>query len=117
LNRIAVIDAVDGGIGSSIIKAIRQVIARDTEIRAMGANADATAQMVKSGAHHGITGESAICQGVRDAYLIVGSLSILICHAMMGEITPRMVDAVGSARAPKILLPVTDKPGRVDGTV
>jgi hypothetical protein len=31
LNCIAVIDALDGGIGSSIIKAIRRVIAKDTD--------------------------------------------------------------------------------------
>lgn len=116
MNRIAVIDALDGGIGSSIIKAIRQVIAKDTEICAMGANADATAGMVKAGAHRGMTGEGAICRVVREADLIMDPLSILICHAMMGEITPRMVDAVGSAKALKILLSVTDEPVRVVGS-
>lgn len=115
MKSIAVIDALDGAIGSSIIRAVRRVVAGNTEIYALGTNANATTRMVKSGADHGATGEGAICAGVRKAGLILGPISIIICYSMMGEITPRMVDAVGQAPARKILLPITDKPVRVVG--
>lgn len=110
MTSIAVIDALEGDMGSTIIRAIRQIVARDATICTMGSNANATAQMMRAGVHHGVTGESGICTGVCVAGLIVGPISILICHSMMGEITPRMVDTIGRTRARKILIPVTDEP-------
>ena len=41
------------------------------------------------------------------ADLIVGPIGIIIPNAMMGEITPRIAEAVGSAAAKKVLLPVS----------
>lgn len=39
--------------------------------------------------------------------MIVGPIGIIIPNAMMGEITPRIAEAVGSAAAKKVLLPVS----------
>ncbi len=117
MTRIAVIDALNGETGSSIIKAIKPVIAKTVEIWAMGANANATAQMLNAGAHMGLSGEAAICRYLCEASLIVGPISILICNAFMGEITPRIVEAIGKASAPKILLPENEGSVQVVGSM
>ena len=73
----------------------------------MGTNALATAAMLKAGVKRGATGENAICISASAADLIVGPIGIIIPNAMMGEITPRIAEAVGSAAAKKVLLPVS----------
>lgn len=73
--------------------------------------------MMKSRANRGATGESAICHCVNQVDVIIGPISILISHAMMGEVTPSMVQAIGAAKAPKILLPLTQEAVLVVGTV
>ena len=72
----------------------------------LGTNAIATAQMMKSGANRGASGENAIVQTVAKADLIVGPISITWANAMLGEVTPRMAEAITSSPAPKILLPL-----------
>ena len=67
----------------------------------------ATAAMLKAGVRRGATGENAICISASTADLIVGPIGIIIPNAMMGEITPRIAEAVGSAAAKKVLLPVS----------
>jgi hypothetical protein len=117
LLRIAVIDGQGGGIGATIIKRIREVVSEKIELWALGTNAIATAQMMKAGANRGATGENAICHCAERVDAIIGPISILLCNAMMGEVTPRMVQALGSASAPKFLLPLTQEPLVVVGTV
>jgi hypothetical protein len=41
--------------------------------------------------------------------LIVGPISITWANAMLGEVTPRMAEAVTSCAASKILLPLTQE--------
>lgn len=106
---IAVIDGQGGGIGTTIIKRIKEAYGEDVEVWALGTNAIATAQMMKARANRGATGENAICRSVQQADVIIGPVSILIAHAMMGELTPRMVEAIGSSNAPKLLLPLTQE--------
>jgi len=117
LIRIAVIDGQGGGIGTAIIKRIREVFAERTELWALGTNAIATAQMMKAGANRGATGENAICHSVAQADVIIGPIAILLANAMMGEMTPSMVRAIGESKAPKLLLPLTQEPIAVVGTI
>jgi hypothetical protein len=49
--------------------------------------------------------------------VIIGPISLLITHAMMGEVTPAMVQSIGSSRAPKLLLPMTQEAITVVGIV
>jgi Domain of unknown function (DUF3842) len=104
--KICVIDGQGGGIGSAIIKKLKSVFGETVEILALGTNAIATAQMLKARANRGATGENAIVQTVRRADLIVGALSIVLAHAMMGEVTPAMAEAIAASPASKLLLPL-----------
>ena len=115
--RIAVIDGQGGGIGTTIIKKIKETYGEDAEVWALGTNAIATSQMMKARANRGATGENAVCHCVHQVDVIVGPISILLAHAMMGEVTPAMVQAIGLARAPKLLLPLTQDPVVIVGTI
>ncbi len=115
--RIAVIDGHGAGIGAAIIRKIRQTYGENLEIWALGTNAIATGQMMKAGANRGATGENAVCHCVRQVDIIIGSISILISNAMMGEVTPAMAQSVGTSRAAKLLLHLTAEPVTVVGVV
>ncbi len=115
--RIAVIDGQGGGIGTTIIKRIKEVFGERTELWALGTNAIATAQMMKAGANRGATGENAIRHSAAQVDIIVGPIAILIANAMMGEMTPSMVSAIGESKAAKLILPVTQEPITVVGTI
>jgi len=117
LIRIGVIDGQGGGIGTAIIKRIREVFGERTELWALGTNAIATAQMLKAGANRGATGENAICHSAAQADVIIGPIAILLANAMMGEMTPLMVLAIGESKAAKLLLPLTQEPITVVGTI
>ena len=103
---IAVIDGQGGGIGSIIIKRLREVFSEGLDIIGLGTNAMATGAMLKAGANKGASGENAIVQTVGNMDMIVGTLSIVIAHSMMGEVTPRMAEAIASSPALKCLLPL-----------
>ncbi len=115
--RIAVIDGQGGGIGTTIIKKIKEVYGERTEVWALGTNAIATAQMMKAGANKGATGENAICHCAGRADVIIGPVSILVANSMMGEMTPAMVQAIGVSSAPKLLLPLTQESVTIVGTM
>jgi len=117
LIRIAVIDGQGGGIGTTIIKRIKEVFGERTELWALGTNAIATAQMMKAGANRGATGENAIRHSVGQADIIIGPIGILLANAMMGEMTPLMVRAIGESKAVKLILPLTQEPIAVVGTI
>jgi hypothetical protein len=110
-----VMDGQGGGIGATIIKGLREAAGNDLEILALGTNSIATARMMKAGANKGATGENAILITSRKAHVIVGPLAILMAQAMMGEVTPSMAAAVGSSKATKILIPLTQEAARVMG--
>lgn len=103
---IAVIDGQGGGVGSIIIKRLREVFTEDLELIGLGTNAMATGAMLKAGANRGASGENAIVQTVKNMDIVVGTLSIVIAHSMMGEVTPRMAEAITSSPALKCLLPL-----------
>ena len=107
--RICVIDGQGGGIGAAIIKRLKEVYGDEHEVVALGTNAVATAQMMKARANRGASGENAIVRTVASVDVILGPLSIVLANAMMGELTPKMAEAIASAAAPKILLPLTQE--------
>lgn len=115
--RIAVIDGQGGCVGSTIIKKIKRAHGEKIEIWALGTNAAATSQMMKARANRGASGESAICYSVYHVDIITGPISIVICNAMMGEVTASMVQAIGGSTALKLLLPIAQEPVRVVGTI
>jgi len=103
---IAVIDGQGGGIGSAIIKRLREALGEEIEIIGLGTNAMATGAMLKAGANKGASGENAIVQTVRKIDLVVGTLGIVLANSMMGELTPKMAEAIASSPAIKCLLPL-----------
>ena len=109
LKQICVIDGQGGGMGSAIIKRLKEVFGETVEIIALGTNAIATAQMLKAKANRGASGENAIVHTVQHVDVIAGPLGITLANAMMGEVTPKMAAAVASSRAPKLLLPLTQE--------
>lgn len=107
--RICVIDGQGGGIGSTVIKKLSGICADRFEIVALGTNAIATTQMLKAGANRGASGENAIVQTVRRVDIIIGPIAIIMAHAMMGELTPRMAQAVAESPARKYLIPLSQE--------
>jgi hypothetical protein len=103
---LAVIDGQGGGIGSTIIKRLREVFAEDVEIIGLGTNAMATGAMLKAGANKGASGENAIVQTVKSVDAVMGTTAIVLAHSMMGELTPRMAEAIASSTARKYLIPL-----------
>ncbi|NNF98098.1 MAG: DUF3842 family protein [Desulfobacteraceae bacterium] len=109
MKRICVIDGQGGGIGSTIIRKVREHCGASVDIIALGTNAIATAQMLKAGANRGASGENAICRSVLSVDVIVGPIGIVLAHAMMGEVTPAMASAVSGSTATKLLLPLSQE--------
>ena len=106
---ICVIDGQGGGIGSIIIKKLREAFQESVDIIALGTNAIATAQMLKARANRGASGENAIVRTVGQADIIVGPIGIVLAHAMMGEVTPHMAEAVAASQAKKFLIPISQE--------
>lgn len=100
------IDGQGGGIGSAIIKRLRETFAEEVEVIGLGTNAMATGTMLKAGANKGASGENAIVQTVKSMDIIVGTTGIILANSMMGEVTPRMAEAIASSPAIKCLLPL-----------
>lgn len=115
--RICVIDGQGGGIGATLIKYLKAEYGEKVELIALGTNAIATAQMLKSGANKGATGENAICCTTAEADCILGPIAITWANAMLGEVTPLMAQAVMSSRAIKILLPLSQERVEIVGVL
>jgi hypothetical protein len=107
--KIGVIDGQGGGIGSLIVKRLRDEFGDAIEILALGTNAAATTTMMKSRANKGATGENAIVWNAGRVDLITGPLSIVLPNAMLGELTPKMAEAIVSSNIKKILLPLNQE--------
>jgi hypothetical protein len=106
---ICIIDGQGGGIGAAIIKRLKEIYEESVDIIALGTNAIATSQMLKAKANRGASGENAIVQTVKQADIIIGSVGIVMAHAMMGEVTPKMAEAVAASPAKKYLIPLSQE--------
>ncbi len=105
--KIAVIDGKGGGIGRAVVERLKQYKQLEAEIIVLGTNSMATSNMLKAGVSNGATGENAIVHMSQRVDYIIGPLAIIAANAMMGEVTPRMAEAISSSGAKKILLPLS----------
>ena len=100
------IDGQGGGIGSAMIKRLREMFAEEVEVIALGTNAMATGAMLRAGANKGASGENAIVQTVKKVDVITGTTAIVLANSMMGELTPKMAEVIASSTATKCLVPL-----------
>ena len=103
--KLVVIDGQGGGVGRSIVAALKARMP-DQRVIALGTNVQATSAMLKAGADAGATGESAIRYQCKTADIILGVTGILHANAMMGEISPGIAAAVSLSEGQKILVPL-----------
>ena len=103
--KIVVIDGQGGRLGKLLVEEVRARLPQ-AQIYAFGTNTAATATMLKAGAHFGATGENPVVRGVADADAVLGPVGIVVAHAILGEVTPAMAEAVGGCRARKFLVPM-----------
>lgn len=103
--QILVIDGQGGRIGCQIIQ---ELISRktDADILALGTNSCATSAMLKAGASAGASGENPIIVNAPRADIIIGPVGIIASNSLLGEITPRMAEAISDSKAEKVLIPV-----------
>lgn len=114
--KVCVIDGQGGGIGSAVIKRLKEAYGETIEIVALGTNAIATSQMLKAKANRGASGENAIVQTTGHVDVIIGTIGVLMAHSMMGEVTPKMAAAVASSAAKKIIIPMSQENVEIVGT-
>ena len=105
LLKLIVIDGQGGGVGRSLITALKSRMP-DQPVIALGTNVQATAAMLRAGADNGATGESAIRYQCKTADIILGVTGILHANAMLGEISPGIAAAVSLSEAQKVLVPL-----------
>ena len=101
---ILVIDGMGGGFGRAIIEHIKTEVT-GAIIMAVGTNSIATSAMLKAGASYGATGENAVIYNCAKADYIIGVMGIMIINSMHGEVSAKMVEAISSSPAHKILVP------------
>ncbi len=105
---ISIIDGQGGGIGKQLVEKLASGLPKGKNIiiRALGTNALATNAMLKAGADDGATGENAIVFNAGKSHIIAGVMPIVMPHSILGEVTPRMAEAIGASDALKVLIPL-----------
>ena len=105
---ISIIDGQGGGIGKQLVEELAPRLSKEKNvtIRALGTNALATNAMLKAGADDGATGENAIVLNAGKSHIIAGVMPIVMPHSILGEVTPRMAEAIGKSDALKVLIPM-----------
>lgn len=103
--KIVIVDGQGGKLGKLLVEQLKQECPR-AQVYAIGTNSIATATMLKAGADFGATGENPVIRNVMDADLVLGPMGIVVAHAILGEVTPAMAEAVGGCRARKLLIPM-----------
>ena len=103
--KIVIIDGQGGRLGKLLVEEVRTRLPQ-AELLAIGTNAIAASAMQRAGAVHAATGENPVVRGVMDADVVLGPLGIVVAHAILGEVTPKIAEAVGGCRAKKFLVPM-----------
>ena len=104
--KVIVMDAQGGGMGRLLVEGLKKALP-EQQIIAVGTNALATSAMLRAGADQGATGENAVVVCAAQADLILAPIGMVLCDAMLGEVTAAMACAVGRSPAHKILVPVS----------
>ena len=104
--KIGVVDGYGGGIGSTIVKKLKEEFGGEIEIIALGTNAIATSEMMRAKANVGATGENAFSIIAPQLDFIIGSISMLFPHSLMGEVTRKMAEAISLSNAVKLAIPL-----------
>ena len=102
--KIVVIDGQGGRLGRLLLDKLVAAGLGESAV-CVGANAMATMTMLKSGVRRGATGENAVAVQVRDADVVTGPVGIAVADSLMGEVTPRMAQAVAQCGAELLLIP------------
>ena len=103
--KVLIIDGQGGGLGRQLVTVIKERYPQ-VEVMAVGTNSLATGAMLRAGADQAATGENSVVVASARADVIMGPVGIVIADYMLGEITPKMAQAVGQSRAKRILIPV-----------
>lgn len=113
--KILIIDGQGGRLGKLLIEKIKSDKS-SLELIAVGTNSIATSVMLKAGADMGATGENPVVVNAKNADVIIGPVGIIVANALMGEVTPKMAQAVGESEAFKLLIPVNKCNNYIVGT-
>jgi hypothetical protein len=73
--------------------------------------------MLKAGANEGASGENALVYSASRVDVIVGSIAIIAANSYSGELTPRVSEAIASAEAVKVLIPLNRCGIEISGVV
>jgi len=114
--RVCVIDGRGGGLGRRLVAGLQTTLGRQHKIVALATNAVAAKAVQQAGAWSIGVGTEAIAQTVPTVDVIVTSLNLVLPGSMLGEVTPDIVQAILTARAKKVLLPVNRAYVEVVGT-
>lgn len=112
---ICVVDGRGGGLGSRMVAGLRGFAADGHAIVGLGLNRVSAEAMRRAGATSVETTPQMIHRRLDGADMIVGSLSLLMPGAMLGEVTPVLVQALLESHAKKVLLPVNKQKVEVVG--
>ena len=104
--RVCVIDGRGGGLGSRLVAGLQSELGLAHHIVAVGTNNVAAEAMKQAGAVQVGVGSQAIAGTLPSVDVIVASLNLVLPGAMLGEVTPEIVQAILGARATKVLLPL-----------
>ena len=103
--KIMILDGQGGKLGALLVEQLRQQLP-EAELIAVGTNSLATSAMLRAGAQAGATGENPVQFISPTVDLILGPSGIIMANSLLGEVTPAMAVAIGTAKAMKILIPV-----------
>lgn len=114
--RVCVIDGRGGGLGSRLVAGLQSELGSAHHIVALGTNLVAAEAMKQAGAMQVGVGPRAIADTLPTVDVIVTSLNLVLSGAMLGEVTPEIVQAILGARATKVLLPLNRARVEIVGT-
>ena len=104
--RVCVIDGRGGGLGSRLVTGLQSELGEGHSIVALGTNHAAAAAMKQAGATQVGVGSRAMADMLPTVDVIITSLNLVLPGAMLGEVTPEIVQVILGARATKVLLPL-----------
>lgn len=103
--KIVIIDGQGGRLGKLLVEGVKARFPQ-AKVFAIGTNSIATATMLKAGADFGATGDNPVIRNVMDADAVMGPIGVVVTHAILGEVTPAIAQAVGGCSAKKFLIPM-----------